>query len=113
MIRSSAKNCRGVVIRFRFVFSHSAYSQMKMLDNQSSLIVTSPDQYDEIKFIALFFLLIWPIGMPLIGMLVLLPIRKALRQNRNSPMVQATAFLHREYRPTVILAQTPTPNLAR
>ena len=59
-----------------------------------------PEQYDEIKYIAYFFLLIWPIGMPLIGILVLLPIRKALRQNRNSPMVQATAFLHREYRPT-------------
>ena len=59
-----------------------------------------PEQYDKIKNIAYFFLLIWPIGMPLIGMLVLLPIRKALRQNRNSPMVQATAFLHREYRPT-------------
>ena len=59
-----------------------------------------PEEYDEITNIAYFFLLVWPIGMPLIFLLVLFPIRKALRQRRKTIMVQATAFLHKEYEPT-------------
>ena len=60
-----------------------------------------PEEYDQINNIAYFFLLIWPIGMPLIYMLVLFPNRQALRQGRKTRMVQATAFLHKEYNPTV------------
>ena len=59
-----------------------------------------PEEYGEITNIAYFFLLVWPIGMPLIFLLVLFPIRKALRQRRKTIMVQATAFLHKEYEPT-------------
>ena len=59
-----------------------------------------PEEYDKIKTIANFFLVIWPIGMPLIYMLVLFPSRQALRQGRRTRMVQATAFLHKEYNPT-------------
>ena len=59
-----------------------------------------PEEYDTIKTIAYFFLLLWPIGMPLIFFLVLFPNREALRQRRSTRMVQATAFLHKEYDPT-------------
>jgi hypothetical protein len=59
-----------------------------------------PEEYDNITNLAFFFLLLWPIGMPTIFLLVLLPNREALRQRRKTRMVQATAFLHREYDPT-------------
>eukprot|EP00964_Phaeocystis_antarctica_P025281 scaffold14193_cov85-Phaeocystis_antarctica.AAC.3 len=38
--------------------------------------------------------------MPLMYMLVLFPSREALRQGRTTRMVKATAFLHKEYKPT-------------
>ena len=56
-----------------------------------------PEEYDAITTIAYFFLLLWPIGMPLIFLLVLFPSREALRQKRSTRMVKATAFLHKEY----------------
>ena len=59
-----------------------------------------PEEYDEITNIAYVFLLLWPVGMPIIFLIVLLPNRKALRQMRKTRMVQATAFLHREYHAT-------------
>ena len=59
-----------------------------------------PEEYNTITTIAYFFLLLWPIGMPLIFFLVLFPNREALRQRRSTRMVQATAFLHKEYDPT-------------
>ena len=59
-----------------------------------------PEEYEEIKRLASFFLLIWPVGMPVLYLLVLFPIRKALWQERNTRAVQATAFLHKEYKPT-------------
>ena len=59
-----------------------------------------PEEYDTIMIIAYFFLLLWPIGMPLIFFLVLFPNREALRQRRSTRMVKATAFLHKEYNPT-------------
>ena len=60
----------------------------------------NPEEYAMIKTIAVFFLLLWPIGMPLVFFLVLFPNRKALRQGRRTRMVQATAFLHKEYNVT-------------
>ena len=59
-----------------------------------------PEEYDKIKSIANCFILIWPIGMPVLYMLVLLPCREALRLGRRTRIVQATAFLHKEYKPT-------------
>ena len=58
-----------------------------------------PEEYDAITTIAYFFLLLWPIGMPLIFLLVLFPSREALRQKRSTRMVKATVFLHTEYDP--------------
>ena len=59
-----------------------------------------PEEYNTITTIAMFSLLLWPIGMPLIFFLVLFPNREALRQRRSTRMVKATAFLHKEYDPT-------------
>ena len=65
------------------------------------------DEYQEITSIASFFLLIWPVGFPIIYLLVLFPSRKALSQRRNTRMVKATAFLHREYEPTFFWCSRP------
>ena len=59
-----------------------------------------PEEYDEIKNIAYVLLLLWPIGVPLIYLLVLFPSRASLRQGKQTRLVRATAFLHREYKPT-------------
>ena len=58
-----------------------------------------PEEYDGIRITAYVFLLIWPIGMPILFLLVLFPNREALRQRRKTRIVQATAFLHKEYDP--------------
>ena len=58
-----------------------------------------PEEYDAITTIAYCFLMLWPIGMPLIFFFVLYPNREALRQRRSTRMVQATAVLHKEYNP--------------
>ena len=58
-----------------------------------------PDEYSEIRRIAGVFVLLWPIGMPLVFLMVLLPLRKELLLKRKTRMVKATAFLHKEYAP--------------
>jgi hypothetical protein len=45
------------------------------------------------------FVAIWPIGVPVLFLLMLLPIRKDLLLRRSTRLVQNTAFLHREYKP--------------
>ena len=82
----------------------SATGEMRTFLNSDLQIVCSgnehPDEYDTIKIIAYIFVLLWPIGMPVIFLLVLWPNRKALRQRRSTRMVQATSFLHKEYDPS-------------
>ena len=58
-----------------------------------------PEEYDEIRYIAYFFLALWPIGMPIIYMIVLFPIRALLRQRKSTRWVRATDFLHKDYKP--------------
>ena len=58
-----------------------------------------PADYAEIRSIAGAFVILWPIGMPLLYLLTLLPLRKDLKQRRKTPLVKATAFLHKEYTP--------------
>ena len=82
----------------------SATGEMRTFLNSDLQIVCSgnehPEEYDTIKIIAYIFVLLWPIGMPVIFLLVLWPNRKALRQRRSTRMVQATSFLHKEYDPS-------------
>ena len=51
----------------------------------------------QIAALAYVFVLIWPVGMPLLYLAVLIPNREALRQRRKTQMVRATEFLHKEY----------------
>ena len=58
-----------------------------------------PEEYNEIRHNALIFIAIWPVGVPLLYVLCLLPIRKKLRQRKQTRWVQATEFLHQDYKP--------------
>jgi len=44
---------------------------------------------------------IWPVGVPLLYLLILVPNRHAILERRSTGATRATAFLHREYAPTL------------
>ena len=56
-------------------------------------------EYADIRTSAYVLLAVWPIFVPLLFVLSLLPIRYDLLQKRNTGLVQATEFLHKEYQP--------------
>lgn len=60
--------------------------------------------YTEIQLKSWIFIVVWPIGVPLLFLLVLLPSRKAIMQKRSTRLVRATAILHRGTQPVVELA---------
>ena len=45
------------------------------------------------------FIVLWPIGVPLFFLLVLIPSRRSILQKRSTRLVRATSILHREYEP--------------
>ena len=55
----------------------------------------------KITGLASLFVLVWPLGMPLCYVLVLLLCRKSILERRQTPLVVATEVLHKEYRPTL------------
>ena len=57
------------------------------------------EEYKQIERSAYILLAIWPVILPIMFMLALIPIRKDLMEKRNTKLVQATAFLHKEYEP--------------
>ena len=65
----------------------------------SPSIDTTNAEYEEIEWYSLLFIAIWPLGVPLLYILVLLPNRYAILQRRSTRLVRATEFLHREYEP--------------
>jgi hypothetical protein len=67
-----------------------------------------PEEYDTIKTIAYASLFLWPIGMPLIYIVVLVPIRAELRQRKQTRWVKATEFLHQDYKPGLFLWEIVT-----
>jgi len=67
-----------------------------------------PEEYDTIKTIAYASLFLWPIGMPLIYIVVLVPIRAELWQRKQTRWVKATEFLHQDYKPGLFLWEIVT-----
>ena len=47
--------------------------------------------------LAAVFVVIWPLGLPLCDLLLLVPCRKSIQQRRTTPWVLATEYLHKEY----------------
>ena len=58
-------------------------------------------EYWKVRNLAYALMVIWPVGMPLAFLLALLPIRTLLREERSSRLTRATAFLHRDYKPSL------------
>lgn len=56
-------------------------------------------EYSRIKRTAYTLLAVWPVVVPLVFVVALLPIRHDLMQKRNTGMVRATSVLHKEYHP--------------
>ena len=56
-------------------------------------------EHKRLTALASFFVLIWPIGLPVCYLLLLLPCRKSILQKRRTHLVKATRFLHKEYEP--------------
>ena len=65
----------------------------------SSSGTESTAEYQRVRAVALAFVVLWPIGFPLLYLALLLPQRRLLRERRTSRLSRATAFLHREYAP--------------
>jgi hypothetical protein len=60
---------------------------------------TYNDEYMEILNLAIVFMVIWALLMPLFFLATLLPSRKDIMRKRSTPLTRATLFLHREYEP--------------
>ena len=74
-----------------------SYLRLQISFRCSDVDYSSPP-HEELKRLGLAFVAIWPLGLPLFSLALLLPLRKAIqRNNRSSPLLQATAFLHKEY----------------
>ena len=56
-------------------------------------------QYSEIRFTGWIFIWIWPVGMPILYAVCLVPVREHILHMRSTALVRATAILHREYEP--------------
>ena len=55
-------------------------------------------EHDTITSMAFIFIFIWPVGMVVLFGATLLPCRSKLHANIRTPLVDATKFLHRDYR---------------
>lgn len=53
-------------------------------------------EYARIMAFAMAFVAIWPVGVPLLYLALLLPCRRDLLKGRSTRLTRATAFLHRE-----------------
>ena len=54
--------------------------------------------YNELTSVAVVFFVVWPVCVPLLFLSLLLSLRKHIALHKLTPLVHATAFLHREYR---------------
>ena len=57
-------------------------------------------EYSRVRNAAIAFVAVWPVGLPLLYLLLLIPQRKLLRERHTSALSRATTFLHAEYEPS-------------
>jgi hypothetical protein len=79
-----------------FMFDSETGMKKAFLREELSIECESEEHW-QIKRIASVFLAIWPVGMPLSYLFLLLLCRDAIRKNRTTPLTRATSFLHGEY----------------
>lgn len=56
-------------------------------------------EYAQVRATAVVFMLLWPIGMPIVFLLLLFRSRKAIQSRRPNALSNAIKFLHKEYEP--------------
>jgi hypothetical protein len=59
---------------------------------------SSDADYSRVETLSYIFVGLWPIGIPLLFLLMLLRCRVAIMQGRMTRLVRSTSFLHREYK---------------
>ena len=55
-------------------------------------------EHEAIRILALAFVCVWPIGMVLMYGAILLRCRGSLNEQKHTPLIMATKFLHRDYK---------------
>jgi len=75
----------------------SETEQVYYLRDDYAVICYDSEEHREIRRIAYGLMAVWPIGMVLLYILLLVPVAKPLTQRRSSALTKATAFLWRDY----------------
>ena len=80
-----------------------ASTQWFVLREDASVVCSKPElgrtpEHARITGVASFFVLVWPMGLPLCYVLVLLSCRASILERRRTPLVVATELLHKEYK---------------
>jgi hypothetical protein len=75
----------------------SATGETKAFLREDLSVECGTEQHGQIQSVAYIFFAIWPVGQPLLYLLMLLRCRDALITKRSTPLTHATLFLHQEY----------------
>ena len=75
------------------------YSTRSFLRADPAISCDGGDDHARIKALAYAFILVWPVGVPLLYTALLLPCAERLRSNRSNELTRATHFLHGDYKP--------------
>ncbi|KAL1524680.1 hypothetical protein AB1Y20_019566 [Prymnesium parvum] len=80
-------------------YVYDGETEYSYLANDLSVRCDDSDEYDDIISVAWLFIAVWPIGMVAMYIALLVPCRNLLRDEHvESPLLRATAFLHRDYK---------------
>lgn len=86
-------------------FAVSDEEEHYFLEADYSLSCGGSPEYDHVIILAWVLVAIWPVGMVLLYSSLLFPCREALtREDTDTMLVRATAFLHRDYRAPLCVA---------
>ena len=78
-------------------YEYSESETYYYLKAQPSMRCYESDEHNRLLAIAFVWLLIWPLGVPLLFAALLVPCRKPLTRRQPSRLSRAISFLHREY----------------
>ena len=75
----------------------TAESRFFLFEDPSIVCDVNDPAYSRLRILSVVLFAIWPIGVPLLFLLVLLSIRGQLLRSRSTVATRTTAFLHKEY----------------
>ena len=65
------------------------------------VVCNTSEDHSTIVRVASIFMVIWPIGVPVLYTMVLLKARRPILARMQTTITKRTEFLHRDYRPEV------------